>query len=403
MDEAISFQATRRTKKALFLSSLLHEPLFTLYTFVAFILYKDLHASAFQIALLTMLTPVSTLLSFYWSSFSRGRLRTNVLGAGFLMRAPFLLVPWVDSVWYVIAAAVNYMLFYRAGMPAWMEILKKNVPAGKREKLFSWSSALGYAEGLILALAMGALLDEDPGRWKGLFVGASLLGILGVVVQYQIPVDECAREERPALKKLLARPWRDSWELLRSNKDFATFHWGFMICGFALMLIRPAYPIFMVDDLGISHKQMAIAIAAAKGLGYVASSPIWARSMQRFPIHQLACGVALIFALFPLFMGAASWNLLWLYVAWFIYGVGQGGSHLVWSMSGPHFSGKEESARYTGVGVVLAGMRGAVGPPLGNCILGAWGALAAFGVSGLLFLWGGLYFFKSSKKSLAMN
>jgi hypothetical protein len=76
---------------------------------------------------------------------------------------------------------------------------------------------------------------------------------------------------------------------------------------------------------------------------------------------------------------------------------------MVWSMSGPHFSGKEESSRYTGVGVVLAGMRGAVGPPLGNCILGSWGALSVFGISGILFFWSSIYFYKASKKSLATN
>lgn len=403
MDEAIAFQATRHTKRALFLSSLLHEPLFTLYTFVAFILYKDLHASAFQIALLTMLKPVSTILSFYWSTWSRGRLRTNLLGAGFLMRAPFLLVPWVDEVWYLIAASVNYMLFYRAGMPAWMEILKRNVPASERTRSFSYSSVLGYAEGFILALAMGSLLDKDPGCWKVLFVGGALLGMLGVLIQCRVPVPECPKEERPSLKELIARPWRDSWQLMRQKKSFATFQWGFMLSGFAIMLVQPVHPVFMVDELGISHTQMAMAIAAGKGLGYVASSPLWARYMERISMHRIACFVSLTFALFPLFLVASKWALLWFFVAWFIYGVGQGGSHLVWSMSGPHFSGKEESARYTGVGVVLAGIRGAVAPPLGNWILGGWGSLPAFGLCGLLCVGSSLFLKRASKKSLAIN
>lgn len=403
MDQAIAVQVQKRTKRALFISSLLHEPLFTLYTFVSVILYKDLHASAFQIALLTTLTPVSTILSFYWSTWSKGRLRRNLLGAGLLMRAPFLLVPWFDNVWVVIAAFVNYMLFYRAGMPSWMEILKRNMPAGKRERAFSFSAALGYAEGFILALAMGLMLDQDPGCWKWLIVGATLFGLLGLVVQCRVPVIECEREGRPTLKELVARPWRDSMELMRRRKDFATFQWGFMVSGFAIMLVRPVYPIFMVDDLGITHIQMAMAIAASKGLGYVASSSFWSRAMERMPIHRVASMVSVAFALFPLLMIASKWALVWFYAAWFLYGVGQGGSHLVWSMSGPHFSEKEESSRYTGVGVVLAGLRGAVGPPLGTCLLGVWGALSTFAFSGLLFLGSGLYLFRSSKKSLATN
>ena len=176
-----------------------------------------------------------------------------------------------------------------------------------------------------------------------------------------------------------------------------------MLSGFAIMLVQPVYPIFMVDDLGITHIQMAMAIAAAKGLGYVASSPLWARSLDRFSMHRVAGMVSVTFALFPLLMVVSKWALIWFYIAWFIYGMGQGGSHLVWSMSGPHFSKNEESSRYTGVGVVLAGMRGAVGPPLGNCLLGVWGALFTFALSGLLLFWSGFYLFKSSKKSLATN
>lgn len=112
--------------RALFWSSALSEPLFTLYGFVAFILYKDLGATAFQIALLTCAKPLITILSFYWSAGlgRNGKLKSNVLWAGFLMRAPFLLCPLVDSVWFVIGAAVNYMFFYRAAIPGWMEMIR---------------------------------------------------------------------------------------------------------------------------------------------------------------------------------------------------------------------------------------------------------------------------------------
>jgi MFS family permease len=368
--------------------------LFTLYGFVAFILYKDLHASAFQIALLTMLKPLVTILSFYWSAGSRGRLRANVLGAGLLMRLPFLLVPWFDSVWFVIAASVNYMLFYRAGVPAWMEILKRNLKEERRGRLFSLSAAVGYGEGVLLSLGMGALLDQDPGLWKLLFVGAALLGMAGTLVQSRVPVQEEEKVERPHLKELLIRPWRDTYDLMRNRKDFAGFQWGFMVCGFAIMLIQPALPLFAVDVLGISYTQMAAAISIAKGLGYVASSPLWGKWMGQHSIHRLASWVFLTIALFPPMLALAQWQLWWLYAAYFLYGVGQGGSHLVWNMSGPHFAGKEESARYTGVNVAMAGLRGAVGPPLGGWLSVGWGVLPVLGIGAVLCLWSGIRILK---------
>jgi MFS family permease len=404
MSEANSLKAERRTKWALFGSSVLSEPLSTLYGFVAFILYKDLHASAFEIALLMTLKPVVTLLSFYWSAGSRGRLRANILGAGLLMRLPFLFVPWIDSTWYVIAASVNYMLFYRAGMPAWMEILKRNLPDTHRSRLFSWSSAVGYGEGVLLSLAMGALLDHDPGLWKLLFVGAALFGLVGIAMQSRVPVPETEREPPPNLKELVVRPWRDTIQLMRSRKDFAAFQWGFMICGLALMLIQPALPMFAVDELGINYTQMAGAISIAKGLGFVISSPIWSKWMQRYPIERLSSWVFLMIAMFPILLVLAKWQLWWLYAAHFWYGVGQGGSHLAWSLSGPHFAGKEDSARYSGVNVAMVGLRGAVGPLLGAWLLVEWGPLPVLGAGALLCLWSGIRILKHvPKKSLAVN
>ena len=105
MTIALPLKRQTQMGRVLLWSNLLNEPLFTLYGFIAFILYKDLGASAFQIALLTMLKPVITILSFYWSAGLKGggkRLKANVLWAGFWMRAPFLVCPWVDSIWFVV-------------------------------------------------------------------------------------------------------------------------------------------------------------------------------------------------------------------------------------------------------------------------------------------------------------
>lgn len=384
---------------ALIWSNLLSEPLFTLYSFIVFILYKDLGASAFQIALLTMLKPVVTILSFYWSAGLKGRskkLKSNVLWAGFLMRAPFLLCPWFDSVWFVIGAAVNYMFFYRAGIPAWMEILKRSMGEGKRERSFSLSSALGYLEGVLLALACGGLLDRDPGTWKGLFFGAALIGMGVLWVQSRLVVEgEEVVEERPSLKELIIRPWRDSFQLMRGRVDFSRFQWGFMVCGFGLMLIQPALPLFAVDVLGVSYLEMAAAISIAKGLGFALSSPIWAKWVERVNVFRMASWVFLSIGLFTVLLSFSVWSVAWLYLAYFWYGVGQGGSHLVWNLSGPIFAGRDESSRYTGVNVVMAGLRGAVAPPLGGWLAVAFGPIAVLGMGGALCFYSGLRMLQS--------
>jgi len=93
------------------------------------------------------------------------------------------------------------------------------------------------------------------------------------------------------------------------------------------------------------------------------------------------------------FLCMSMWGLVWLYVAYFWYGVGQGGSHLIWNMSGPIFSGKEESSRYSGVNVMLAGLRGAVAPPLGG-----WMSVSMGPIQTLLF--GAVFCFYSGARML---
>jgi len=391
----ISNQRQKYTSRVLWASNLLNEPLFTLYGFLSFILYKDLGASAWVIALMTMLKPVITILSFYWSA-GKKRLKSNALWAGFFMRAPFLFCPWVDEVWFVVAAAVNYMFWFRAGIPAWLEILKRNIKKGPREKMFSLSSGLAYAEGVVLSLAMGSLLDREPGMWKFLFFGTAVVGLLSLVLLSRIDVEEeeGEEEEEISLQERVVRPWRDSLRLMRERPDFSLFQWGFMFCGFGVMVIQPALPMLAVDALGISYFEMAAAVSVAKGLGFSLSSPFWARGFERFSILQISSVVFLAFGLFPLLLVLSPLGIAWLYVAYFWYGVGQGGSHLVWNMSGPHFAGKEDSSRYTGVNVVMAGLRGAVGPGLGGCLSVIWGPIQVLCLGSMLCFYSGFWFLK---------
>lgn len=378
--------------RSLLWSSLLSEPLFTVYGLIAFILYKDLGATAFQIALMTMLKPVVTILSFYWSAgLGRGaKLKSNVLWAGFLMRAPFLLCPWIDSVWFVIGAAVNYMFFYRAGLPAWLEIIKRTMDEGKRGKLFSLSTGIAYAEGIVLSLGAGCVLDHDPQMWKMLFFSSALIGLFVLAIQSRIFVEELVeRRERLSIKEILTRPWIDSYRLMKDRPDFSRFQWGFMVCGLGIMVIQPALPIFAIDSLKVSYMELAGAISIAKGLGFALSSLIWARWIDRINILRLASVVFLSVGLFPVLLSCSVWGIAWFYLAYFWYGVGQGGSHLVWNMSGPIFSGKEDSSRYTGVNVVLAGLRGAVGPSLGGFLAVIYGPIAVLWIGGLLSFYSG--------------
>jgi hypothetical protein len=344
-----------------------------------------------------MLKPLVSIFSLYWcgGNGKKESLRSNVVWAGVLARVPFLLFPLYDNVWFCIVAAAAHMLFSRAATPAWMEILKRNMSKKERERSFSRGAALGYAEGVIIAIAFGALLDHHPEMWKGLFFLSALVGMLSVWVQKQVPIrgDEGGeeREEVQGWRERVFWPWKASWELMRSRKDFANFQWGFMACGCGIMLIQPALPLFFVDVLHLSYIDLAIAFSICKGLGFVLTSPLWAKAMGKYSLSSLSSVVFIGVGLFPMVLLLAPFSLFWLYLAYVVYGIAQAGSHLIWNLSGPVFAKNEDSLQYTGVNIVMVGVRGMIAPPLGGALCMLAGPITVL-VGGI-----GLCFFGSWK------
>jgi hypothetical protein len=278
-----------------------------------------------------------------------------------------------------------------------VEILKRNVKSGVRERWFSLSAGLAYGEGVVLSFGMGALLDHNPDLWKILVFGAALVGLTSLIFLGRVKIEEEADTSEPplSLKEVICRPWRDSLQLMREKPNFSLFQWGFMISGLGIMLIQPALPLIAVDWLGVNYMEMAAAVSVAKGLGFALSSPLWARWFERVSILRVSSIVFLSVAFFPLLLALSPLNLVWFYVAYFWYGVGQGGSHLVWNMSGPVFAGKEDSSRYTGVNVVLAGLRGVVGPGLGSLMAVGWGPIQVLCIGSALCFYSGVRLFRS--------
>jgi len=74
-------------------------------------------------------------------------------------------------------------------------------------------------------------------------------------------------------------------------------------------------------------------------------------------------------------------------------------------MSGPIFSGKDDSSRYTGVNVALAGIRGAIAPPLGGYLAILCGPVQVLIMGGALCFYSGIRMLQSkfSKDSLLIK
>ncbi len=381
-----------KTRLALLWMNLSSEPLIALYTLLPFILRKDLNASVLQLSLFIALRPVLSVFSFYWGAYlthRRNKLLSNLIGAWVLAHLPFLLLPFTNNVWALLLACGCFQLFSRAGNPALIEILKTNIPKKPREHAFSLYYLLGFIESVVLGITIANVLDGSSGNWKILFFISALVGLSSVFLQMRIPIEEEKPEKAPLPS--LIQPILDSFALMKRRPDFAHFQWNFMIGGFSLMLIAPALCLFYADVLDLTHSNIVIARFILMGIGVTLSTFLWKKGIGHIDINKLTKWILVGFAFFPMILLFAQVNLLFLYFAFFLYGIAQAGSHLIWNLSGTLFAQNESSAPYSSTNILMVGFRGAIAPALGGYLCELIGPAYVLGIGALLPILGAIY------------
>jgi hypothetical protein len=402
----ITDQSHKKIRFAIIVSSILKEPLACLYPLLPFFLLKDLSATALHIVLYSSLKPIASFFSFYFSeviAHQRMTLKSAMIWAGILARLCFIPALIYDDVNLYIFGSTMYMIFTRSETPAWMEAIKINVFRDKWEKTFSTGSILSYVTSVFITIFFVASIEISSTSWKYSFLGALCLGMLAVVVQALLIEND--REVKVVSKDRnsgLIEPVKGAISLLRSQPDFARFQGAFMIGGLGLMIIQPVIPIYFTEVLSLKYSDLMIAFCVWKALGFVSTTPLWNRLIKRIAFSSLVFLVLCGFSLFSLFLIFSSLSINAIYLAYFVFGVSQAGSHLVWHMSGPIFSKDDSSTSYTSVNVVMVGIRGLVGPMLGWLLMFAFHPTGIFFVSMLLCLSGQLFYLvRRAEKKIA--
>lgn len=386
----IDDQALKQTRLAYIFTRILETPFWSLYNLLPVILFKYLHASPYQLGLLITMKPLVSLLSSYWSTKVQSEPNKTVgsiLYGRLLAYLPFLFFPFVDSIWYFIFCFGFYMFLQVGMVPAWMELLKQNLPAQTRDRVFSYTQVFGYLGGGLLPFLLGWILDEWVESWRWMFPVAALIACCASYWQRLIPAKILKVQEKDTQQAhALITPWKNAWELLKRRPDFANFQIGFMLIGSGLMILQPTLPVFFINRLNLSFTEIGVAITLCKGIGFACSSSLWVRWIKRLDLFHFGAIIALLAVLFPLFLLAAQTQMIWLYVAYLVYGFMQSGNELSWNMSGPIFAGKENSSPFSTVNIIAVGVRGLFIPFLGAYCLEHFNSLTVIIISCILCL-----------------
>jgi predicted MFS family arabinose efflux permease len=315
------------------------------------------------------LRPLISFLSFYWGTFIHEdpkSLRWNLMFAHAFSLLPFLFVPLFPTIGYLIFASAMFTLFYRAETPALMEIIRRNLDKTSREASFSFATTAGYIEGIILALFTGWMVENLTSGWVLLFPAYASIGLISLYFQKRLEIQPI-EEKIETIKKSFSflEPILTGLSLLKNNPQFLRFQLGYFLCGGGLMLAMPAIAV-LLTGLGFGFTTLFASNCAVKEVGMILATPLWGYFMKKSR-YELLSGVVFVFV--ASFLGVLfflEWSSLFLFVAYFLYGIAQAGSHLIWNLSGPYFSKDAESSRYTMVNVFMVGVRGSIMPLLGG-------------------------------------
>ena len=378
---------------------ILGTPFWSLTSLLTYLLYKEMEITPFQIMLLVALKPVSSLLAPYWNQTIIKRpdlIRSNLIYANIFRYLPFLFLPWIHSSWFIILAFGLYMMLHRAVIPSWMELFKRHLPDELRKKTLSQSFIIDYIGSAVLTLGLGIFLDTFNGAWRFLFCTLGVLGLTSTWLIKTLPnfslLEETDKKLTTTFRHSLLNPWKQSWNLLSQYPDFTAYQLGFMLWGGGIMLMHPALPSFFIDTLHLSFTEMSFAIAMCKGIGVALSSPYWRRFFGKMNIFFFTGFVALLSVAFPLFLLISPFHLSFLFLAYILYGIIQGGSELSWHISGVHFSQDKESTIFSNLNILTVGIRGCVIPLFGTLILTLTNSICVMILGGMLCSFASWYF-----------
>ena len=346
-----------------------------------------------------MIRPIVSGLSFYFGVYlskkSEPNLLKNSVATYIIARIPFLFLPFLNNFYYIFFSSVIYQLFYKANLPAWTEILKRNIKdENSRFDLFSTFSIFVFIESILIGILIGSFLDKSTENWKILFFISSFISISTIFFQLKLKVASPKKIE----KNISGNFFSNISKILKNDKNFTSFQIGFSIGGFALMLITPALYLFLNDILKITHQEMIFARLVIMGIGFSLTSILWKKSLIKKSINSLMYYVLFGFSLYILLLAFSKYSIIFFYGAFLIYGISQAGSTLIFNLSGMIFSKDDNSILYTSTNLLFLGIRGLIAPLFGSLLCKYIDPATVLFIGLIILLYGIYIAYKSSKK-----
>lgn len=331
-----------------------------IFPFLGVILRRDLHGSAFLIALLGSAFAIGNLFGPFVAHHSRNQAKLPyVLWLSAISRSGFIFMLFAGSALSFTAITVLACSFGSLGSPAYAAVIRDAYPLARRGQLMGIVRVLFVGGSMTGALIAGWALHYVD--YRTFFPLAALVGLTGTAAFSRLGVQAAPGE--PAAKQARI------WEVFRSasqDRPFRTYSLAFFLYALGNLILSPVFPVFQVDELHISTRWVSYLATTASAFGMIAYL-YWGRVLDRQGPFRLLLSAMLISSISPITYYLAH-DVRVLLIASMAQGIANAGTDLGYVNASIRFAQRELVTSYAAVFAFLQAMRGIPGPFIGAAL-----------------------------------
>ena len=359
------------------------------------VLRRELHASKLLITLFTMVMPVSSLFSIYFSHFITkhpAKIRKYIVIVAVVTRLPLLLFPLWPTAHGMLIFAIVFYIGFSFIKPVQNLFMQANYGTHELGKIFGYMTSLNKIIFIISIYSFGQMMDKDGSIYVTVFTVGAALAFISMIITAFIPFEKWSaskgqtRTFDPLIIPTLIRVFKKSPLYFIYEIAFFTYGGGFMV-------ILAAIPILLVDYLHLSYSTISTGRGFFTAIVIIFLTPLFGRWFDKSTPAFLGKIIFALLAGYPLSMITAylvpeALAVPAVYMAFIFFGIAMSGVTIIWNM-GPLYFVKDrgDSAELTSVHVTMTGLRGLVMPPLGFLLMQIH-ILAPF-IASVIFLFSG--------------
>ena len=365
-----------------------------------YIFLKSMHGSKYLMSILFTFSMIIFLFSTVFNEFliQVKNIKRTLRIIALISRVPLVIVALFPRDMHDCSGCMYHYLFltvfllYYLATPAVLPFinlfLKKNYPAHRFGKLYSYAVTVRMLTLMITTFLTGRLLDIFPGAYVYIFPALGVLGFLGIYFLTLIDYKEEALKKRLSTVRTFFGSFGNIIRIYRNNRPFLHFEIGFMLYGFAFMSTMTVINVFFEQSLGLSYTSVAFYKNVANifpiVLLPVLGSFISKVDPRRFAAFAFSC--LFLHILFLIFTSRFHASveiydiqvITTLLIAYVFFGLFQAAIFLTWNIGSSFFCTSGEAGSYQSVHLTMTGVRAVFAPLLGIVFSDLLGYVPAF-------------------------